>query len=99
MSDMGEQHTATDIAANEAVQAACQRYAHGNGSSAAIVAAVLRAAGHEALLQGLRDTASICVLPASNQQEHEADAAELRRKLFAAKDCARDAIAKASEAA
>jgi hypothetical protein len=94
---MSAQHT-PDIAADEAVQAACQRYAHGNGSSAAIVSAVLQAAGHATLLQGLHDTASLCVLPAS-QQEHEADVADLRRKLFAAKDCARAAIAKAAESA
>jgi hypothetical protein len=93
-------HTPAErIVMNDAVQAACQRYAHGNGSSVSIVAAVLRAAGYEALLQGLNDTASICIVPASNQQEHEFDAAELRRKLFAANDCARSAIAAATGSA
>lgn len=39
------------IALNDEFQAACQRYAHGNGSSMAIAGAALRAAGMPELLQ------------------------------------------------
>jgi hypothetical protein len=96
---MSAQHTPVWLVNDEAVQAACQRYAHANGSSEAIVAAVLRAAGHQALLEGVRSVASICALPASNQEEHEFSAPELRRKLRAALSCARAAIAKATRSA
>jgi hypothetical protein len=48
-------HTPAErIVMNDAVQAACQRYAHGNGSSVSIVAAVLRAAGHDDLVEALK---------------------------------------------
>lgn len=39
------------IALNDEFQAACQRYAHGNGSSMAIAGAALRAVGVPELLQ------------------------------------------------
>ncbi|WP_019247820.1 hypothetical protein, partial [Bordetella pertussis] len=39
------------VALNDEFQAACQRYAHGNGSSMAIAGEALRAAGMPELLQ------------------------------------------------
>lgn len=50
---MNAQHAPERLVFDEAVQEACQRYAHSNGSSAAIVSAVLRAAGHAELLEAL----------------------------------------------
>ncbi|KAB2918474.1 MAG: hypothetical protein F9K29_07860 [Hyphomicrobiaceae bacterium] len=43
------------VAADAAFQAACQRYAHANGSSYAIADAALKAIGHGALVGVLRE--------------------------------------------
>jgi hypothetical protein len=44
------------VAADLAFRAACQRYAHGNGSSYAVAEAALAAIGHTRLVEILRET-------------------------------------------
>src|SRR3546814_14616200 len=54
------EHMIERAALDEQFQAACQRYAHGNGSSQAVAAAALRAAGASELLEALQSIVSEC---------------------------------------
>lgn len=54
---------------DQAFQAACQRYAHGNGSSHAIAAAALRAAGMSELLKELKQLAHGTLLDEVNHDD------------------------------
>ena len=45
---------------DEQFQAACQHYAHGNGSSQAVAAAALRAVGAPEMLKALQSIVSEC---------------------------------------
>ena len=89
---------AEDVAFDENFQAACQRYAHGNGSSVSIAAAALRAAGIGNALPELRAARALCVLPASGQQEHDTSAQDLRRRLSLVRDAIDAVLAKAGDA-
>ncbi|GAB1578636.1 hypothetical protein [Bordetella petrii] len=88
-------------ALDEQFQAACQRYAHGNGSSQAIAAAALRAAGAPELLEALEKRAQVDTAYARlamsdvEHDDHERLLQQIEQAEDAAKAAGRAAIAKA----
>lgn len=83
------------VAQDEAFQAACQRYAHGNGSSSGIAAAALRAYGAEELLAALEGYVEAVNEERERRTKHHAQMHVAYDKMRECERVARAALAKA----